>query len=87
MMMSLAETSGSGGEAARLDPEELARVLAMQGEGNMDQEEAMDQELQMALRLSQEQPQVDDSASCCTLSSGCGARSVGGRRASASYSS
>ena len=66
MMMSLAETSGSGGAAAQLDSqtldqvrlnssnplvEILLQVMAMQRGGNMNQEE----ELEMALRLSQQQ--------------------------------
>jgi len=54
MMMSLAETSGGGGQAAQLDTETLGQVLAMQRGGDMDQEE----ELAMALRMSQEQPLV-----------------------------
>jgi len=53
MMMSLAETSGSGGAAAQLDSETLDQVMAMQRSGNMNQEE----ELEMALRLSQQQHQ------------------------------
>jgi len=53
MMMSLAETSGSGGAAAQLDSETLDQVMAMQRTGNMNQEE----ELEMALRLSQQQHQ------------------------------
>ena len=51
MMMSLAETSGGGGAAAQLDSGTLDEVMAMQRSGNMDQEE----ELEMALRLSQQQ--------------------------------
>merc|ERR1719500_1850768 len=53
MMMSLAETSGSGGAAAQLDSQTLDQVMAMQRSGNMNQEE----ELEMALRLSQQQHQ------------------------------
>merc|ERR1719278_523268 len=53
MMMSLAETSGGGGAAAQLDSETLDEVIAMQRSGNMNQEE----ELEMALRLSQQQHQ------------------------------
>lgn len=53
MMMSLAETSGSGGAPAQLDSETLDQVMAMQRSGNMNQEE----ELEMALRLSQQQHQ------------------------------
>ena len=51
MMMSLAETSGGGGAAAQLDSDTLDEVMAMQRSGNMNQEE----ELEMALRLSQQQ--------------------------------
>lgn len=54
MLMSLAETSGTGGQAAKLDTETLGQVLAMQRGGDLDQEE----ELAQALRLSQEQPLV-----------------------------
>merc|ERR1719500_2017933 len=53
MMMSLAETSGSGGAPAQLDSGTLDQVMAMQRSGNMNQEE----ELEMALRLSQQQHQ------------------------------
>jgi len=53
MMMSLAETSGTGGQPAQLDSETLNRVMAMQREGDMDQEE----QLELALRMSQQQEQ------------------------------
>ena len=61
MMMSLAETSGGGGAAAQLDSDTLDEVMAMQRSGNMNQEE----ELEMALRLSQHQ--VYFSSKCCSL--------------------
>jgi len=54
MLMSLAETSGSDGGPAQLDSAELARVMDMQREGGWGGEE--DQEMEMALRLSQQQP-------------------------------
>jgi len=56
MLMSLAETSGADGGPAQLDNEELARVMDMQREGGWGGEE--DPEMEMALRLSQQQPQV-----------------------------
>ena len=54
MLMSLAETSGADGGPAQLDSQELERVMAMQREGGWGPHE--DDDMQMAIRLSQQQP-------------------------------
>jgi len=51
MLMSLAETSGSDGGPANIDPNELARVMDMHRSGNIAYEENQD-ELNLALNLS-----------------------------------
>ena len=57
MMLSLAGTSGPDGTPADIDSEELARVMEMQRHGS---EEEM---MEMALRMSQEQPQQQSAVS------------------------
>jgi len=54
MLMSLAETSGADGGPAQLDSQELERVMAMQREGGWGPQE--DDDMQTAIRLSQQQP-------------------------------
>jgi len=59
MLLSLAETSGAEGGPANIDNEELARVMEMQRQGGWGPETVADDDMEMALRMSQDfqQPQ------------------------------